>query len=110
MITQLDSSTFWYEPANILINWDQMRYTPSRYHWNHSQLMLMRRRQDGSTLTQHMDANLLYVHKMRYVCLTEYKSDLDLILEEYELIDNGWRGQVRVSDAELTRWLLMCGL
>lgn len=109
MIKQIDANTFWYEPAHILINWDMMRYTPSRYYWDQSHLMLMRRRQDGSKLTEHMDTNMLYVHKMRDVCLTEYKSDLDHILEEYELIDNGWRGQVRVSDAELTRWLLMCG-
>ncbi len=109
MIKQINANTFWYESAHILISWDVMRYTPSRYYWDNSHLMLMRRRHDGSRLTQITDTNLLYVSKMRGLSLTEYKLDLDHILEEYELIDDGWRGQVRVSDAELTRWLLMCG-
>lgn len=109
MLTQISSHTFWYEPAHILINWDVHLYTPSRNYWDQAQLMLMRRRQDGSKLNENADGNLLYVSKMRALCLTEYKPDLDHIFEEYALLDDGWRGQVRVSHAELTRWLLMCG-
>ena len=107
MIIQINANTFWYEPGHILIC--LLKQPIPKYYWEHAHLVIGRFSRHPAHENYHTDPNRLYVNKMRGLCLTEYKSDLDLILEEYEIIDDGWRGQVRVSDAELTRWLLMCG-
>ncbi len=108
MMTPIDTDSFWYEPAHILISWDMFKCVPSRAYWEHAHLILARSKQ-GTFPDTKIKQDLLYVFKMRGLSLTEYKPHLDIIFEEYQIENDGWRGQVRVSNAELTRWLLMCG-
>ena len=110
MITKLNHNTFWYEPAHILMCWDLTRSMPAgRYYWDQSYLMLTRHSPYAGDVNHHPDPRLLFVNKMRGIWLNEYQPDLDQIFEEYEIVDNGWRGQIRVSEYDLAYWLLQCG-
>jgi hypothetical protein len=46
----------------------------------------------------------LCVHRNRSPSLHEHVTVLDQIWQEYEIIDDGWRGAVQVSESD---WLLM---
>ena len=87
--------------------WDQFRSPPAgRYYWEQAHLMLSR---PSPGIHKDWNPHLLFVNKMRGIGLNEYQTDLDQIFDEYEIVDNGWRGQIRVSEYDLTYWLLQCG-
>lgn len=113
MITQLNANTFWYEPGHILICWDQFRSPPAgpagRYYWENATLILTRVNPWAPGHYQNSDPAILFVNKMRGIWLTEYEPDLNQIFDEYEIVDNGWRGALRVSEYDLAYWLLQCG-
>lgn len=101
MIEWINSYTMWQPENHILVC------------WRHDSLVL-----NFSNLTiwaqlvlqaSDHDPHILRVAKMRGSTLSNYHTELDSLFEEYEIVDDGWRGQIRVSDAELTRWHLLCG-
>lgn len=114
MITQLNPNTFWHDASHILICWDQFRSPLAGLvgrnglnYWEHAHLVLTR---VNPWAPGHLhDPTLLFVNKMRAIWLNEYQPDLNQIFDEYQIVDNGWRGSLRVSECDLAYWLLQCG-
>ena len=51
----------------------------------------------------------LCVIKNRCDTLGEHQPMLDTVFDEYQILDDGWRGVVQLSESELVRWSLMVG-
>lgn len=98
----INPDSFWYGEQGLLIMWRRV----SRYS-----LALNKETQLASlVLARHADIdNQLYVIKNRMINLSENKHILDQVLDEYEILDDGWRGIIQLSDGEVVKWCLLAG-
>lgn len=92
----------WFEDMKILISWQNASkhfiYIGLNGYAVQSNLVLV---------PYIDDPHMLCVHKSRYLCISHFVPQLDQIFEEYELDTVTWRGAVKLSVNEYTRWQLM---
>jgi hypothetical protein len=109
-MTKINSHTFWHDATQILICWDQYMAPPAgRQYWERAQLVLSRLSPWAPGVHQNADPHILFVNKMRKLWLQDYQLDLNLIFDEYQIVNGGWRGALRVSECDLAYWMLQCG-
>lgn len=98
MIEWCNNHTVWHKHARILLLW-QPNTMPFSVYQLWADLILVP--------AEH-DAHLLCVSKMRDLSLSSYETALQDIFQEYEIEHDGVIHHVRLSDAELIRWQLLC--
>lgn len=101
---QIPPHVTWHDAQRVLISWCPLH----NMHFNRSfRDYLMRC--DLYLVTDAHDAHVLRVHKMRQICLSLHKAQLDELFDEYEMDVTSWRGHILMSDADLVKWRLQLG-
>ena len=103
-VIKIDPITSWYPQSRIMIVWS----TISR----HKLLSISRNYMQEASLGLCAHANrsrVLCVIKNRYADISPHAPMLDLLFDEYSVIDDGWRGSVEISDSDWIRHQLMLG-